>query len=51
VKNIGVEPLHYIYVSIWPGSIPESDGREWRKAASDMVEMYASRGFPVQRKS
>ena len=50
VKNIGIEPLHYIYVSIWPGSIPESDGQEWRKAASAMVEMYASRGFPAQRK-
>jgi mannose-6-phosphate isomerase-like protein (cupin superfamily) len=50
VKNIGSDPLQYIYVSIWPGSIPESDGREWRPSVEAMVKMYASRGFPAQRK-
>jgi mannose-6-phosphate isomerase-like protein (cupin superfamily) len=51
VKNIGDEPLKYIYVSIWPGSIPESDGREWRSSVDAMVKMYASRGYPAQRNS
>src|ERR1700752_3730885 len=45
VKNVGEVPLQYIYVSIWPGTISESDGREWRKSVEAMVEMYASRGF------
>ncbi len=49
VKNIGESPLKYIYVSIWPGTIPESDGREWRQSVSEMVKMYASRGYPAQR--
>ena len=31
VKNIGDVPLQYIYVSIWPGIIPEADGRQWRR--------------------
>jgi mannose-6-phosphate isomerase-like protein (cupin superfamily) len=50
VKNIGDAPLKYIYVSIWPGTIPESDGREWRSSVKAMVKMYASRGYPAQRK-
>lgn len=51
VKNIGDLPLHYIYVSIWPGVIPESDGREWRASKEAMVKFYASRGFPEKRNS
>jgi mannose-6-phosphate isomerase-like protein (cupin superfamily) len=49
VKNVGDVPLKYIYVSIWPGTIPESDGREWRKSVEDMVKMYADRGFPAKQ--
>jgi oxalate decarboxylase/phosphoglucose isomerase-like protein (cupin superfamily) len=49
VKNIGDVPLQYIYVSIWPGTIPESDGRKWRESVDAMVMMYAERGFPARR--
>jgi mannose-6-phosphate isomerase-like protein (cupin superfamily) len=49
VKNVGDVPLRYIYVSIWPGVIPESDGRQWRESVEAMVKMYASRGYPAQR--
>ena len=49
VKNIGDDPLQYIYVSIWPGTIAESDGREWRKSVEAMVEMYTARGYPARR--
>lgn len=51
VKNIGDVPLQYIYVSIWPGTIPESDGRKWRDSVEAMVKMYATRGFPARRSS
>lgn len=51
VKNIGTTRLRYIYVSIWPGTIPESDGRNWRESVDEMVRMYASRGYPAQRES
>jgi mannose-6-phosphate isomerase-like protein (cupin superfamily) len=51
VKNIGDEPLQYIYVSIWPGTISEADGRQWRESVDAMVKMYASRGYPAQRNS
>jgi mannose-6-phosphate isomerase-like protein (cupin superfamily) len=49
VKNIGDVPLKYIYVSIWGGTIPEADGREWRVSKESMVKFYADRGYPAQR--
>jgi mannose-6-phosphate isomerase-like protein (cupin superfamily) len=50
VKNIGDIPLQYVYVSIWPGAIPESEGHQWRESMEAMVKAYASRGYPAQRK-
>jgi mannose-6-phosphate isomerase-like protein (cupin superfamily) len=49
VKNIGDVPLQYIYVSIWPGTIAESDGLEWRQSVEAMTKAYALRGYPAQR--
>jgi mannose-6-phosphate isomerase-like protein (cupin superfamily) len=49
VENIGDEPLQYIYVSIWPGTIPAEDGLSWREACDAMIQMYESRGYPPQR--
>jgi mannose-6-phosphate isomerase-like protein (cupin superfamily) len=51
VKNTGDVPLQYIYVSIWPGSISEADGLQWRASVEAMVKMYASRGYPARRNS
>jgi mannose-6-phosphate isomerase-like protein (cupin superfamily) len=45
VENIGEGALSYIYVSIWPGEIPEGDGRTWREACNSMIEAYASQGY------
>jgi mannose-6-phosphate isomerase-like protein (cupin superfamily) len=49
VENIGDKPLQYIYVSIWPGTIPAEDGLSWREACDAMVRMYDSRGYSPQR--
>lgn len=49
VENIGDVRLQYIYVSIWPGKIPEEDGLRWREACDAMIQMYESRGYSPQR--
>jgi mannose-6-phosphate isomerase-like protein (cupin superfamily) len=49
VENIGSVPLQYIYVSIWPGTIPAEDGLSWREACDAMIRMYDSRGYSPQR--
>jgi mannose-6-phosphate isomerase-like protein (cupin superfamily) len=49
VENIGNVPLQYIYVSIWPGTIPAEDGLSWRQACDAMIRMYDSRGYSPQR--
>lgn len=48
VINIGSETLDYIYVSIWPGELPESENRPWREVSARMVSEYADRGFPAK---
>ena len=48
VENSGNEPLQYVYVSIWPGTIPAEDGLTWREARDSMVKMYAERGYSPQ---
>ena len=49
VENIGATPLQYIYVSIWPGTIPAEDGLTWREASEAMIRQYDSRGYSPQR--
>jgi mannose-6-phosphate isomerase-like protein (cupin superfamily) len=50
VENIGDSALQYIYVSIWPGTIPPEDGLRWREACEAMIQGYESRGYSAQRK-
>lgn len=40
--------LQYLYISVWPQGIPadELDGG-WKKVYADIIDTYASRGFPV----
>ena len=45
VENIGDGALSYVYVSIWPGEIPEDDGRTWREACDAMIKAYQSQGY------
>jgi mannose-6-phosphate isomerase-like protein (cupin superfamily) len=45
VENIGDDALRYVYVSIWPGEIPQEDGRTWREACNSMIKAYESQGY------
>lgn len=49
VANTGQDELRYVYITMWPGGIPpeEKEGG-WRKACTDMIEEYASRGYPAE---
>jgi len=49
VESIGDSDLQYIYVSIWPGTIPPEDGLRWREACESMVRGYESRGYSARR--
>lgn len=50
VENIGESALEYIYVSIWPGTIPPADGLRWREACDAMIRDYESKGYAAQPK-
>lgn len=50
VENIGDSALQYIYVSIWPGAIPPTDGLRWREACEAMIQAYESKGYPAHAK-
>ena len=46
VENTGDQPLEYMYVSIWPGPMPEEEDKPWREVCARMISEYAQRGFP-----
>jgi mannose-6-phosphate isomerase-like protein (cupin superfamily) len=45
VENTGDSVLSYVSVSIWPGEIPQEDGRTWREACDTMIKAYQSQGY------
>ena len=50
VVNLSSErELHYVYISVWPDGIPskEIEGG-WKKMYDDIIEDYASRGYPLK---
>lgn len=47
VVNKGPVELQYLYITIWPGEIPQEEKEGgWKKACADMIQDYADRGFP-----
>jgi len=46
VTNVGDRELSYVYISIWPGTIPDDEDRPWREVCAEMISEYALRGFP-----
>ena len=50
VTNLSAErELHYLYLSVWPDGIPnsESDGG-WKNVYASIIDSYVSRGYPVE---
>lgn len=50
ITNLSQEKaLHYLYISVWPDGIPhaEIDGG-WKRVYENIVDSYASRGYPVE---
>ena len=48
VVNTGAGELKYVYVSIWPGQMPEHEDKPWKEVCARMIDYYTSRGFPPQ---